>query len=147
MLSHLRHGPLKRLGPVRTVIGDLYRTGLRVTGASVPTARRIGGYGPFLLHGKFIFSDIENWRRGHYGGFASCVKASCGKRSVVDVGARTAPLVQTAKVKTAKPMTGRGQASAAFQSGSASSRNPVTPDSPSPRSCKTTQRMLCPRPF
>lgn len=86
-LRHLRHGPLKRLGPVWTALGDLYRTGLRVTGASRPTAHRIGGYGPFLLHGEFTFSDFEHWGRGHNRGFASCIEACRGKRCVVDVGA------------------------------------------------------------
>ncbi len=86
-LRHLRHGPLERLGPVWTALGDLYRTGLTVTGASRPTAHRIGGYGPFLLHGEFAFSDFEHWGWGHNRGFALCIEACRGKRCIVDVGA------------------------------------------------------------
>lgn len=86
-LRQLRHGPLKRFGPLWTALGGLYRSGLGAVGSSRPTAHRIGGYGPFLLHGEFAFSDFEHWGTGHNRGFARCVEACRGKGCVLDVGA------------------------------------------------------------
>lgn len=86
-LRQLRHGPLKRFGPLWSALGEVYQVGLRMTGSSRPAAHRIGGYGPFLLHGEFAFSDFENWGRGHNRGFASCIEACRGKQCVLDIGA------------------------------------------------------------
>ncbi len=86
-LRQLRHGPLKRFDPLWTALGDVYRVGLRMAGSSRPVAHRIGGYGPFLLHGEFAFSNFENWGRGHNRGFAPCIEACRGKQCVLDIGA------------------------------------------------------------
>ena len=86
-LRQLRHGPLKRFGPVWTALGTIYRLGLRAVGASRPVEQKIGRNGPFLLHGEFTFSDFEHWGSGHNRGFELCIEACRGKSCVLDVGA------------------------------------------------------------
>ncbi len=86
-LRRLRHGPLKGLGPVWTVLGRIYRFLFRALGLSRPVSTRIGPYGPFRLNGLFAFSDFEHWGGGHNDAFVPCVEACRGKRCVLDVGA------------------------------------------------------------
>lgn len=86
-LRRLRHGPLKGLGPVWTVLGRLYRLLFGILGLHRPVSTRIGAYGPFRLNGLFAFSDFEHWGVAHNDAFAACIEACRGKRCVLDVGA------------------------------------------------------------
>lgn len=85
LVRRLRHGPLKFLNPLWVILGFMYRH--VVAGASLLSAHRIGGYGPFRLDAKFAFSDFEHWGGAHNDGFAACVEACRGKHCVIDVGA------------------------------------------------------------
>ena len=86
-LRRLRHGPLKGLDPIWTLLGRLYRFLFRALGLHRPVSTRIGPYGPFRLNGLFAFSDFEHWGGGHNDAFVACIEACRGKRCIVDIGA------------------------------------------------------------
>lgn len=86
-LRQVRHGPLRRFGPLWTLLGNLYRSALRAGSLLRPTPHRIGKYGPFMLHGEFAFSDFANWGGAHNRGFERCIEACRDKACVLDVGA------------------------------------------------------------
>jgi FkbM family methyltransferase len=84
-LRRWRHGPMKALNPVWTVLGRAYRVAARA-GLSPPVEQRIGPYGPFRLQPEFAFSNFENWGGAHNSGFRACIEACRGADCVFDVG-------------------------------------------------------------
>jgi FkbM family methyltransferase len=84
-LRRWRHGRLKALGPLWTLLGRGYRLARRAWPGK-PVTQRIGPYGPFLLQPEFAFSNFENWGGAHNSGFAACIEACRGKSCVFDVG-------------------------------------------------------------
>lgn len=84
-LRRLRHGPLRRLGPLWLLLGRGYRR--VVSGLGLSVTQRIGPYGPFRLDARFAFSAFARWGEGHNDGFSACVEACRGRRCVIDVGA------------------------------------------------------------
>lgn len=87
LIRRARHGPLRRFGPVWTLLGRLYRGALETFNLRPTVTMRIGPYGPFKLDGRFAFSNYEAWGGGKNVGFQACVEASSGARCVLDVGA------------------------------------------------------------
>jgi len=85
LLRRLRHGPLRRLGPLWVRLGNGYRRLISSLGLSV--AQNIGPYGPFRLDARFAFSDFEHWGGAHNDGFVDCVEACRGRHCVFDIGA------------------------------------------------------------
>ena len=83
----LRHGPLRRWGPLWTVLGNLYRGWLRLWRVDATIPIRVGPYGPFLMDARFAFSNFERWGTGHNACFRASVAASTGADCVFDVGA------------------------------------------------------------
>jgi FkbM family methyltransferase len=86
-LRRLRHGPLRFLGPFWTFGGDIYRGLLAHSGVRSRIATRIGTEGPFLLDGRFAFSNFEDWGRTKNEGFDAIVAAARGAACVLDLGA------------------------------------------------------------
>ena len=64
-LRRLRHGRLRRLGPLWRRLGNTYRMALRTSGGNWSVEHRIGPFGPFKLHGHLAFSNFEHWGGGH----------------------------------------------------------------------------------
>ena len=85
ILRSLRHGPLKFFSPVWVLLGSFYRFSTR--SLRLAASHFIGGYGPFLLDGRFAFSDFNNWGHGHNNGFVECVEACRDCKTVLDIGA------------------------------------------------------------
>ena len=85
-LRRLRHGPLKFLGPIWGVLGNLYRRFSKFSGLVKFAETKIGTYGPFKLNAMFAFSDYEHWGDGHNNGFAKCIESCRGKLCVLDIG-------------------------------------------------------------
>lgn len=81
----LRHGQLRRLGPLWHLLGRMYRATLKWLPAGA-ALQQIGPYGPFRLDSHFAFSDFEHWGGGHNNGFTATIEACRGKRCVLDVG-------------------------------------------------------------
>ncbi len=85
-VRRLRHGPLKKLGPLWVFCGNAVRSVLRLVGRKLFVKQKIGRYGPFRLNANFMFSNFESWGDGHNNGFEATVEACRGKRCVLDVG-------------------------------------------------------------
>jgi len=69
------------------VLGNIFRW---VNSRYLPdfcVKKKIGGFGPFLMHNKFIFSDFESWGNGHNACFNRLLKACEGRQCVLDIGA------------------------------------------------------------
>ena len=86
LITRLRHGPLSHLSGW-TVAGRAYRSLQDRLGWPRSASKRIGRYGPFLLDGRFAFSNYGNWGKGHNSGFAACVELCRGAKCVIDIGA------------------------------------------------------------
>lgn len=86
LVTRLRHGPLSRLRVWR-VAGRAYRAFQSSTGVPRSVSKKIGAYGPFLLSGRFAFSNYAGWGTRHNAGFGACVELSRGCRCVLDIGA------------------------------------------------------------
>jgi len=86
-VRHLRHGPLRGLGPLWTALGDGYRFLQRRLPWPTSVAMKVGPYGPFRFDGRFAFSGFESWGGGKNPGFEACIESCRGARCVLDVGA------------------------------------------------------------
>ena len=86
LITRLRHGALRRLG-MWQLAGRAFRSFQSHTGLPRSAFKKIGVYGPFLLSGRFAFSDYASWGAGHNSGYVACVELSRGCRCVLDVGA------------------------------------------------------------
>lgn len=87
IIRRWRHGPLRQLGPVWVVLGELYREVCKFASIKGTCRHHIGQYGPFVMNGEFAFSDFENWGTGHNNGFEQCIEACRGMTTVFDIGA------------------------------------------------------------
>lgn len=85
-LRHLRHGPLKGLGPVWTVLGNGYRFLQSRSPWPSSVTMKIGPYGPFRFDARFAFSGFETWGGGKNPGFGACIESCRGASCVLDVG-------------------------------------------------------------
>lgn len=87
LLRALRHGPLRRLAPLWTSLGNVYRAIALHLPARWTVTTRIGEFGRFRVHPYFAFSDFAHWGSGHNAGFTGCVRRAEGATCVFDVGA------------------------------------------------------------
>lgn len=68
-------------------LGRTYRGWQGATGFPRAVNRMIGPFGPFRLHGRFAFSNFDQWGKGHNSAFEVCVRACRDTHCVIDVGA------------------------------------------------------------
>lgn len=85
-LRALRHGPLRRLGPLWVAAGDVARFFLLRFGRSLGVSHHIGPYGPFKLSAYFAFSNFKAWGDRHNNGFQVLIETCRDAGCVFDVG-------------------------------------------------------------
>jgi len=86
LLTKLRHGPLKRLRFLWSILRVLYRVVIAIT-PNWSVSKMIGPYGPFKLDKRFAFSNFSRWGGRHNRGFTACIDHSSGMHTVFDIGA------------------------------------------------------------
>ncbi len=86
-LRYLRHGPLQKFGPLWVLLGKIFRFVLAYSPLNFSAPHLIGPYGPFIMEGKFAFSDFASWGSGHNRGFVKCIEACRKAECVFDIGA------------------------------------------------------------
>ena len=87
ILRKFRHGPLKKIQPIWSTLGGLFRWSYTKIGSPGTVLQTVGGYGPFKFDGHFAFSNFEEWGGRHNAGFRESIEASRGKQCVLDIGA------------------------------------------------------------
>ncbi len=73
--------------PIFFFFGQIYRKVVAFLIPELMIKKSISSYGPFLLGGKFLFSDFSHWSEGHNAGFNELIEEARGKTCVFDVGA------------------------------------------------------------
>ena len=73
--------------PVFFFFGEVYRKVAAFLLPNLMVKKNISRYGPFLLGGKFLFSDFSHWSEGHNVGFDELIEEARGKTCVFDIGA------------------------------------------------------------
>ena len=76
LIIRIRKKTNKFFGGTWIILGRNIRKFLRGGTLIKYTSKRIGSYGPFKMVPEFLFSNLEEWGRGHNNGFSKYIEES-----------------------------------------------------------------------
>lgn len=87
LIRRIRHNHLRKFNKLFLILGNFYRTIIKLFGSPGYISHHIGEYGPFKLDSYFAFSNFNDWGSSHNAGFETLINLSKNKNCILDIGA------------------------------------------------------------
>ena len=76
LIRRIRHNHLRKFNKLFLILGNFYRTIIKLFGSPGYISHHIGEYGPFKLDSYFAFSNFNDWGSSHNAGFETLINLS-----------------------------------------------------------------------